>query len=65
MKEPKEAVNYPSLHKMLEGNSKISASMTTKWDGAPIIVAGKDPETGKFFVGTKGVFAQKGKDKFY
>jgi len=31
-----------------------------KWDGAPAIIAGKDPETGKFFVGTKGVFAKTG-----
>ena len=61
----KEAVNYLySLHQMLEGNSKDSVSMTTKWDGAPAIVAGKDPETGKFFVGTKGVFAKKAKINF-
>ena len=53
----KEAINYLySLHDMLEGNSTSQVSMTTKWDGAPAIVAGKDPETGKFFVGTKSVF---------
>jgi len=56
----KDAVNYLySLHDMLEGNTKTPISMTTKWDGAPAIIAGKDPETGKFFVGTKGVFAQR------
>jgi len=61
----KEAVEYLySLHDMLEGNSKAPISMTTKWDGAPAIVAGKDPATGKFFVGTKGVFAQKPKLNF-
>jgi hypothetical protein len=61
----KEAVDYLySLHQMLEGNSEAPVSMTTKWDGAPAIVAGKDPETGKFFVGTKGVFAQKPKINF-
>ncbi len=61
----KEAINYLySLHEMLEGNSKSPISMTTKWDGAPAIIAGKDPETGKFFVGTKGVFAQKPKINF-
>ena len=50
----KEAINYlSSLHEMLEGNSKSPISMTTKWDGAPAIIAGRDPETGKFFVGTK------------
>ena len=38
--------------------------MTTKWDGAPAIIAGKDPETGKFFVGTKGVFARNPKMNF-
>ena len=61
----KEAVNYLySLHQMLEGSSSQAVSMTTKWDGAPAIVAGKDPETGKFFVGTKGVFAKKAKINF-
>ena len=56
----KEAVNYLySLYEMLEGNTKSPVSMTTKWDGAPAIIAGKDPATGKFFVGTKGVFAQR------
>jgi len=61
----KEAVDYLySLHQMLEGNSKAPVSMTTKWDGAPAIIAGKDPQTGKFFVGTKGVFAQKPKLNF-
>ena len=61
----KEAVDYLySLHEMLEGNSKSPISMTPKWDGAPAIIAGKDPETGKFFVGTKGVFAKKPKINF-
>jgi len=61
----KEAIKYLySLHEMLEGHSKSAISMTTKWDGAPAIIAGKDPETGKFFVGTKGVFAQKPKINF-
>ena len=30
--------------------------ITTKWDGAPAIVCGQHPTTGKFFVGTKAVF---------
>ena len=61
----KEAINYLySLHEMLEGNSESPVSMTTKWDGAPAVIAGKDPATGKFFVGTKGVFAQKPKINF-
>ena len=61
----KEAVDYLySLHQMLEGNTKTPVSMTTKWDGAPAIIAGKDPQTGKFFVGTKGVFAKNPKMNF-
>lgn len=61
----KEAINYLySLHEMLEGHSKAPVSITTKWDGAPAVVAGKDPQTGKFFVGTKGVFAQDPKMNF-
>jgi len=61
----KEAVDYLySLHQMLEGNSNAPVNMTTKWDGAPAIVAGKDPQTGKFFVGTKGVFAKSPKLNF-
>ena len=45
---------------MLEGSPKESVSMTTN-DGAPI-VAGKDPETGKFL--EQRCICQKGKDKF-
>ena len=61
----KEAVNYLySLHEMLEGHTKAPVSITTKWDGAPAVVCGKDPATGKFFVGTKGVFAKDPKMNF-
>lgn len=45
-----------SLHKMLQGHSKSSLNITTKWDGAPAIFAGIDPEDGKFFVAKKGLF---------
>jgi len=30
--------------------------VSIKWDGAPAIIAGTDPEDGKFFVGKKSVF---------
>ena len=61
----KDAIDYLySLHEMLEGNTTAPISMTTKWDGAPAIIAGKDPQTGKFFVGTKGVFARNPKMNF-
>jgi len=44
-----------SLGKMLsDGDSGMR--ITTKWDGAPAVICGTDPENGKFFVGTKSVF---------
>jgi hypothetical protein len=47
---------------MLAGNSKSSTvNLTTKWDGAPAVFAGINPENKKFFVGTKGVFAKNAK----
>ena len=61
----KEAVDYLySLHQMLEGSAKGAFDMTVKWDGSPALVCGKDPQSGKFFVGTKGVFAGKAKLNF-
>ena len=45
------------LGKMLSEKSS-SITVTTKWDGAPAIVCGTNPENGKFFVGTKSVFAK-------
>jgi len=33
-----------------------NSTCTVKWDGAPAIVFGTNPENGKFFVGTKSVF---------
>ena len=51
-----------SLRDMLAGNATTSTvNLTTKWDGAPAIFAGINPENGKFFVGTKGVFAKNAK----
>jgi hypothetical protein len=35
-----------------------SVAITTKWDGAPAIVCGINPENNKFFIGTKSVFAK-------
>ena len=45
-----------SLQKMLTGNVSNRVNVTVKWDGAPAIVCGINPENGKFFVGTKSVF---------
>ena len=38
------------------GKGGSNTKVTVKWDGAPAIVCGKDPETGEFFVGNKSVF---------
>ena len=51
------AINFlQSLREMLSGASRSSVNMTVKWDGAPAVFAGTDPEDGKFFVGKKSVF---------
>ena len=41
---------------MLRGEAEDAVNISTKWDGAPAIIFGTDPEDGKFFVGTKGVW---------
>ena len=45
-----------SIRNMLVGSSGAKVNMSVKWDGAPAIVCGVNPENGKFFVGTKSVF---------
>ena len=50
-----------SIRDMLSGKSKKKVDLHVKWDGAPAIFAGTDPEAGKFFVGTTGVFAKNAK----
>ena len=40
----------------LEGHAKKAVNIQAKVDGAPSVVAGINPENGKFFVGTKAVF---------
>ena len=53
----RSAINFlQSLRNMLAGNSDSKINVTTKWDGAPAIFCGVNPENDKFFVGTKGVF---------
>jgi len=43
---------------MLKGRTNKKLRVSVKWDGAPAIVCGIDPESKKFFVGAKGVFAK-------
>ena len=45
----------------LKGTSSEAMSVSVKWDGAPAVVCGINPDNGKFFVGTKSVFAQNAK----
>ena len=53
----RNAINFlQSLRDMLAGHSTSKVSVTTKWDGAPAVFCGTNPDNGKFFVGTKGVF---------
>ena len=44
------------LLKSLKGNTGSKIQTSVKWDGAPAIFAGINPDNGKFFVGTKSIF---------
>ena len=56
------ALNFlRSVRNMLAGSSSKKVNMTVKWDGAPAIICGINPENGKFFVGTKSVFNKNAK----
>jgi hypothetical protein len=58
----RESINFlQSLRNMLAGNSDSKVNVTTKWDGAPAVFCGTNPENGKFFVGTKSVFNKNAK----
>jgi len=45
-----------SLMTMLQSNTRSSMNVTVKWDGAPAVFAGTNPDNGRFFVGTKSIF---------
>jgi len=44
---------------LLTGGADSKVKITTKYDGSPALFVGEHPESGKFFVGTKGVFSKK------
>jgi len=44
------------LRDMLAGHAQREVDVTVKWDGAPAVVCGEDPDDGKFFVAKKGAF---------
>jgi hypothetical protein len=60
-------------HALTVGERLANMELSTKWDGSPAVVFGPDPADGRFFVGTKSVFAQNAKpakshedvDRFY
>ena len=45
-----------SCRNIVNGLGTGETKLTLKWDGAPAIFAGVDPDDGKFFVSTKGAF---------
>jgi len=50
------AISYLSaLSEVLDSNTEKAINTTVKYDGAPAVVVGIDPN-GKFFVGSKSVF---------
>ena len=55
-KGAKTAIEFlKSIKQMLQGG-KGGSSISVKWDGAPAIFCGINPENGKFFVATKSLF---------
>jgi len=55
----RQAINaLQSLRDMLAGHqaTESKVGLTVKWDGAPAVFAGIDPQDGKFFVAKKGIF---------
>jgi len=55
-KGAKTAIEFlKSIKQMLQGGSGGS-TVSVKWDGAPAVFCGINPENKKFFVGTKSIF---------
>jgi len=54
-----QALNYlNNIRAMFAQGEGTPTKITVKWDGAPAVICGTDPADGKFFVGTKSVFAK-------
>ena len=55
-KGAKNAIEFlKSINDMLQG-AEGASQISVKWDGAPAIFCGTNPENGKFFVATKSLF---------
>jgi len=53
----RKAINFlRDIRDTLSGHTVRKSNFTVKWDGAPAIFAGVDPNDGKFFVAKKGIF---------
>jgi len=51
------ALNFlRSLRDMLSGSARSSVALTQKWDGAPALFAGINPDNGKFCIAKKSMF---------
>ena len=56
------AINFlEGITNLISGHSNDNYSMTVKWDGAPAVFCGINPENKKFFVGTKSIFNKEPK----
>lgn len=52
-----QAAEYLSaIADLISGSGSSDVNLSTKFDGSPALVLGKNPESGKFFVSTKSVF---------
>ena len=55
----RQAINFiRDIRDSLSGHTTTKQNITVKWDGAPAIFVGVDPEDGKYFVAKKGLFAK-------
>jgi hypothetical protein len=52
---------FTDIYNMLKGGGSSALQVSVKWDGAPAVICGINPDNGRFFVGTKSVFAQSAK----
>ncbi len=49
---------FQGILQTLQGSADQPVNVSVKWDGAPAVVCGINPENGRWFVGTKGVFGK-------
>ena len=49
---------FQGILQTLQGSADQPINVSVKWDGAPAVVCGTNPENGRWFVGTKGVFGK-------